>query len=875
MKHLRRYRLEWTVLTPLHVGAGQSELRAHDEEDASEVALIARDHAGKPWIPGSTIKGALGATCTDVKVRLFGKPHEKGSQQARGTLTFSGARYVSKAGSSASFELAQTSVAVGTGVAAANKLYRRDFVPEGVTFTSDIDVESGDEPTVQADCAALETLLALAASSEGLNLGANKADDLGRLQITRIERAESRFGPTGWTAQTFAPHTIAASAPVRAPLFGLRMVCPGPFLSKGGQTDNETQPLMDAAGKAPRIMGTAVSGALRKRAEWLWALHLHRGGGAEMKSCKTSAGPRDLDPVQRLFGYEGRRGLLQVSPRNVSAKGSCQIPGVSLDAMTAAPRDGLLFFYHAHHGVTFDLSISTRADLDAAETNLFDLLKADLEANGLKLGMGTTKGFGWFCSDQDPILKHYSEKQTEALKLKSKEDPADHYAEAELPSNLVTIPYRLSRIDPNVIQLPEQRVSDRFSNHALLSKPMPAAASGHIDLVWHVETPVLVAAQTHDHTKPPKDVPFQKIGDTFAIPGSTIKGMLRAELERRVNARAYRIIENLLAITDDPEAERPHLDAKKQLAAFKAHRPDVNENYTPDFAEALFGFVREPESDDKSRSRHEALHLKARISCGMAWLVSEYDADKSRDELYVIAAAEPRPISKFYDHFGRKAYLVDNASAADVVARLKAAERKLDKYASPLKLLHPKQGQNLLFAQRIYLHNMTEAGIGAFLTVLTLDFTLRNRFLIGRARAFNAGKCFPAKIKLTLTPNDAGADYPARGGSKADMRMIGQSATPFLSAFGKFVNSGEDPSTARDPALARSMGFAAKEFNAAHDPLFGDYLRKRSRLDDGKIYYQQTSDDPKNRNFSASDRQKAFEANNGRLAAVLKKTWRD
>jgi hypothetical protein len=71
------------------------------------------------------------------------------------------------------------------------------------------------------------------------------------------------------------------------------------------------------------------------------------------------------------------------------------------------------------------------------------------------------------------------------------------------------------------------------------------------------------------------------------------------------------------------------------------------------------------------------------------------------------------------------------------------------------------------------------------------------------------------------------------------------------------------------------MGFAAKEFNAAHDPLFGDYLRKRSRLDDGKIYYQQTSDDPKNRNFSASDRQKAFEANNGRLAAVLKKTWRD
>lgn len=876
MKYLRRYRLNWTVLSPLHVGAGGTEPRAQEGDEHSEVALITRDHAGKPWIPGSSIKGALGAACTNSKARLFGKEHKKGADFARGSLTFSGARHVKKSGSEATFILAQTSVAAGTGVAAANKLYRREFVPEGVEFVSEIDVECTEEAQLQKDCAALEELLAMAASPDGMPFGANKADDLGRLRITRVECADSSFGPTGWTALTFAPHAIAAAVIGRAPLLRLRMVCPGPFISKGGQTDNETLPLMDAAKTAPRIMGTAVSGALRKRAEWLWALHLHRGGVAAVKSCKTSAGPKDLDPVERLFGHEGRRGLLQIEPRNVSHGGTCQIPGVSLDAMTGAPRDGLLFFYHAHHGVAFDLSISARADLDAAENDLFDLLKVDLEANGLKLGMGTTKGFGWFCTDQDPILKHYSEKQTETLKPKSKDDPADHYPEAELPSSLVTIPYRLSRIDPSVILLPEKRVSDRFSAHALLSRPMPSAASGHIDLVWHVETPVLVAAQTHDHTKPPKDVPFQKIGETFAIPGSTIKGMLRAELERRVNARAYKIIENLLAVTDDPAAERPHLDAKKKRAAFKAHLPEVNENYTPDFAEALFGFVREPESDNKSRSRHDALHLKARIFCGMAWLVSDYDAEKSRDELYVIAAAEPRPISKFYDHFGRKAYLVDNASAADVVARLRAAERKLDKYASPLKLLHPKQGQNLLFAQRIYLHNMTEAEIGAFLTVLTLDFTLRNRFLIGRGRAFNAGKCFPSKIKLTLTPNDVGAAYPAKDSKKkADMRMIGQSAAPFLSAFAELLNNGEDPTIARAPALARSALFAAKEFKAAHDPLFGDYLRMRSGLDDGKIYYQQTSDDPKNRNFSASDQQKALEANNGRLAAVLKKTWRD
>ncbi|MDR7127520.1 RAMP superfamily CRISPR-associated protein [Pseudotabrizicola sp. 4114] len=568
MKYLRRYRLGWRVLTPLHVGAGQTGV--HEGEDASEVALITRDHAGKPWIPGSSLKGALGAACTSDKVRLFGKPHEKGSDQARGALTFSGARYVKKAGSDTSITIAQTSVASGTGVAAANKLYRREFVPECVEFVSEIDVETSSEMQLKADCASLELLLALASSPEGLQFGANKADDLGRLRITRIDCADSRFGPTGWTAQTFTSHTITATPPQQPPLLSLRMVCPGPFISKGGQKDNDTLPLMDAANKLPRIMGTAVSGALRKRAEWLWALHLHRGGPLEVKSCKTSAGPKDLDPVERLFGYEGRRGLLQVAPRNVKVGGTCQIPGVGLDAMTAAPRDKLLFFYHAHYGVTFDLLISARASLDATEGALFDLLKVDLEANGLKLGMGTTKGFGWFCIEQDPILRHYSERQTELLKPKSQADPKDIYLDAELPSNFVTIPYRLSRVDPNVIQLPETRVADRFKTHELLSLPMSSAASGHIDLVWHVETPILVAAQAHARTDPPTDVPFQKIGGTFAIPGSTIKGMLRAELERRVNARAYKIIANLLAITDDPAAET-HISMRRSNSRPSRH----------------------------------------------------------------------------------------------------------------------------------------------------------------------------------------------------------------------------------------------------------------------------------------------------------------
>lgn len=882
MKYRRRYRLNWTVLSPLHLGAGKADIRAQEGEDPSEVALITRDHAGKPWIPGSSIKGALGAACTDAKVRLFGKAHEKGSDQARGVLTFSGARYVNKVGSDASITISQTSVAAGTGVAAANKLYRREFVPEGVGFTSEIDVEGRDKAQVQADSAALEALLALAVAPEGMQLGANKADDLGRLQITEVSIADSSFGPTGWTPQTFAPHSITAAAPARAALVNLRMVCPGPFISKGGQTDNETLPLMDAAKKSPRVMGTAVSGALRKRAEWLWALHLHRGGAVALKSCKTSAGPKDLDPVQRLFGYEGRRGLLRIEPRNVLSGGPCHIPGVSLDGMTAAPRrmprsaktpsgtqsekaKGLLFFYKADHGVSFDLSITNRAALDPAETALFALIEADLRTNGLKLGMGTTKGFGWFMCQDDPWLSKVSQVVSEPLKKLGNSDLATKYRDT-LPSADVKIPYRLTYVDPTAITMPEADVSAACEARALLSQPMAGAASGFIDLVWYIETPVLVAAETYPFNRPPTGIPFQNIKQRYVIPGSTFKGMLRAEMERRVNARAYKILDHLLAVTEDRSQREPHFKVRQRRRAFAAHDPATNGAYRPDFVEALCGYVREPSVDDAGPEIHEALHLKSRISFGTGWLVSGFDKARSR-ELYRIEAAEPKLVAKFYDHIGRKGYLVDSCSADTVAQRLERVEQPKDKKSSTaFRLLHPEEDMNLLFRQRLYLHNMTAAEIGALLSVLTLDFNLRGRHMIGRARAFGAGRCFAAQIDMHLDPHDPGVTLQIRQDGDADKRMIGQSAEMFRQAFVDFLNGG-------DVHYRQAMEFAAQEFAVAHDPLFGDLLRKRQGLRSSDICYQQTTDHSENITLPKDVRIAACKENNGRLAAMLKKTW--
>ena len=111
-----------------------------------------------------------------------------------------------------------------------------------------------------------------------------------------------------------------------------------------------------------------------------------------------------LSSVERLFGVTGWRGRVIVgdlawAAPPVAADAIQDLTSVSIDRFTGGGRDGALYTTQVFLDPAFDL----RARLDRTgalvtddDAALFDALIADLTTNGLFLGHGAAKGFGWF-----------------------------------------------------------------------------------------------------------------------------------------------------------------------------------------------------------------------------------------------------------------------------------------------------------------------------------------------------------------------------------------------------------------------------------------------------------------------------------------------
>jgi len=77
------------------------------------------------------------------------------------------------------------------------------------------------------------------------------------------------------------------------------------------------------------------------------------------------------------------------------------ITSVKLDHFSGAPIDKALFTTHAVVGTRLELALALRdrggaATPRTADRALFNKLQSDIKKNGLMLGYGSGKGFGWF-----------------------------------------------------------------------------------------------------------------------------------------------------------------------------------------------------------------------------------------------------------------------------------------------------------------------------------------------------------------------------------------------------------------------------------------------------------------------------------------------
>jgi CRISPR/Cas system CSM-associated protein Csm3 (group 7 of RAMP superfamily) len=424
-------RLLLEAATPLHVGSGELDnmpARPGANETGSYAAIV-RDHEDRPYLPATSIKGALRRLAEqhfpghNGLASLFGQL--RGGEQSEapgvmGRLLVRGGRAVGEvpdapqapfanAVGKGAFIAARTKVEGKTGVADDHKLFHQEMAVPGLCFEIVMTLVRFGPDMVQGDALDLLKRLIKIVARDGLMLGRSQADGQGLLkvkgQVTITPYALKEDGELAPGEPEIVEAETASAQKMRGEIgrHSFSFLCAAPFaiidssVKGAGKDIAKEQGTVQLAAqrlaeKQPLILGSSISGALCARAHWLWRLKVLRG---EMKD----AAKHEDGPVNELFGTAGRRALIEI--RNLSvkeAKGE-KITSLKVDRFTGAPVHGALFTTDSFTGVrlSFDLVLSERGRAMSAEARaLWEVLLADIDKHGLELGHGVNKGFGWF-----------------------------------------------------------------------------------------------------------------------------------------------------------------------------------------------------------------------------------------------------------------------------------------------------------------------------------------------------------------------------------------------------------------------------------------------------------------------------------------------
>lgn len=413
------------TLTSLHVGTGEFKPMGAQEgsNDAGRYAAIVRDHQGLPYIPATTIKGVMRRLAEDyfaddaVIDALFGTiKGSKSGSGAMGKLLFRAGLcrgdlprtdampFAKEAVGKGAYIAAHTAIDGASGVAEDHKLFMQEMVPPGVGFAVSmtlLDFGHREEASLRA----LTELLAIA-MRDGLSLGKSQADGQGQMAISEVSIKHLRLGPDGMLKEAKKDVVRAASTDVArlsaVQTHAFEFECAMPFAvvdssvkgagreqaRKSGTVQVAAQKLRDGM---PLVHGSSIAGVLRARAVWLSRLMALNG--------KL---PPESPVVEELFGTSAWKALVEIRNLKVSEAREEKITSLRVDRFTGAPVFGALYTTAAFTGVrlSFTLTLKSRPPLEISEQAkaLFARLVEDIRENGLQLGHGTNKGFGWFKS---------------------------------------------------------------------------------------------------------------------------------------------------------------------------------------------------------------------------------------------------------------------------------------------------------------------------------------------------------------------------------------------------------------------------------------------------------------------------------------------
>ena len=451
--------------TAMHIGSGFDEISS--EADDGEIATIVTDADGEPYVPPTTIKGAMrslaGAYHSAILVNdVFGAPlvgeqedaprkTDSDDEPQPGWLIFSGASYVqpSRAVQNASPPDPKTSSATSTllahrtaidsefGVAASDKLFQTRMVAPGAVFELRVTVLCDPIDFSHPAVALLIDLLATL-KLRGVAMGRGKGDGQGLLKLDAIKSIR-RIAIIGRTVKGDAPADVqawrlrldGAMQAGRDPAHRrntLTLACDTPFAVLGSQRktvseqpakgQNNTLRALRRQDGSPDLPGASLMGALRARATWFARIKALRSGLKDQEAEQYV-----FDRIQPLFGADadtirfnrdrrkkltGFAGILKL--QRIDSLGSSRrqtMHSVKVDRFSMGPFDSGLFAIEAFEKPTFKVEfyLDRRATQQDREfaDAFFTWLASDAPAAGLTLGHAGNRGFGWFKVDDGGV----------------------------------------------------------------------------------------------------------------------------------------------------------------------------------------------------------------------------------------------------------------------------------------------------------------------------------------------------------------------------------------------------------------------------------------------------------------------------------------
>ncbi|MGG7566571.1 RAMP superfamily CRISPR-associated protein [Rhodovulum sp. DZ06] len=397
--------LKLEVVTPLHIGSGASRVIEKDGE-TGELRLVQRGEGGRPYIPGSTLKGVLRAHYDGPETAaIFGEigAYDTDADAARGrmgVLLCRGAQFHAPGpvdGHSTAdaetgiFPHSRTAIDPGRGTALANRLFHMELIAPGTVFDWTLRLE--DPGGVDALKEPLLDALSRWGGAHGMQIGADGASGLGAVRISAAPEVTDWVVDPGTGGLKRAQAARAQWTPREADddVVELTLECEGPFLTRDpshvrgkdlSDEEQEKDPHIKALHLAnkPLITGQAVSGALRHA--YAWRRKLYKD---------------DLPGADEIFGSVEAKALLTVQVIDVTAKAEALATSVRIDRFTGGAIDNALFTVQADVGVAMRLRLKLDArragpEADRARDEIVEALKSE----GLSLGHGAGKGFGWF-----------------------------------------------------------------------------------------------------------------------------------------------------------------------------------------------------------------------------------------------------------------------------------------------------------------------------------------------------------------------------------------------------------------------------------------------------------------------------------------------